>query len=94
VRLSRQHEDDGLAIIMVGRGSAEENKRKTEQHGFEFPVVLQQRWKLSKDYGIFATPAAFLINENGFIMKTVAKGADEIMTLAREGRATTKEEKR
>jgi peroxiredoxin len=89
VRLGRQHENDGLAIVMVGRGSAEDNKRKAEQHGFEFPVVLQQRWKLSKDYGIFATPAAFLINEKGFIMTKVAKGADEIITLAREGLATT-----
>jgi peroxiredoxin len=89
VRLRQQHQDNGLAIIMVGRGSAEENKRKAEEHGFEFPVILQERWKLSKDYGIFATPAAFLINENGFIMRNVAKGADEIMTLAREGRAKT-----
>jgi peroxiredoxin len=89
VRLHRQHQDNGLTIIMVGRGSAEENRRKAEEHGFEFPVILQQRWKLSKDYGTFATPAAFLISENGVIMRKVAKGADEIMTLAREGRATT-----
>ena len=74
---------------MVVRGSAEENKRKAEEHGFEFPVILQQRWKLSKDYGIFATPAAFLINEDGVIIRKVARGADEIMTLAGEGRAKT-----
>ena len=60
-RLHQEHRDNNLAIIMVGRGDAEENRSKAERHGVEFPVVLQEQWKLSKEYGIFATPVAFLI---------------------------------
>jgi len=72
---------------MVGRGNAEENKKKATQHGIAFPFVLQERWKLSRQYGIFATPVAFLIGKDGVIMRDVAKGRDQIMTLAREGLA-------
>jgi peroxiredoxin len=81
-QLHEQHRNNGLAVVMVGRGELEENRRKAEAHGFEFPVVLQQKWSLSKKYGIFATPVAFLIDEKGVIAKDVANGAVEIMALA------------
>jgi peroxiredoxin len=81
-RLHRKHRNNGLAVILVGRGNEEENRNKATQFGFEFPVVLQDRWKLSKEYGIFATPVAFLIGENGVIAKDVAVGKDAILDLA------------
>ena len=85
VRLHRNHSNNGLALILVGRGDPEENRRKAEQHGFQFPIVLQKEWKLSKEYGIFATPVAFLIQEDGVIAKDVAVGAEAILALARNG---------
>jgi len=81
-RLHRQHEANGLALVMVGRGDAEENRKKARQNGFDFPIVLQKKWELSKQYGIFATPVAFLINEEGVIARDVATGADAILELA------------
>ncbi|PYS00779.1 MAG: hypothetical protein DMG16_14700 [Acidobacteria bacterium] len=83
VRLDRKHGNNGLAVIMVGRGDAEQNKKKASEHGIRFPVVLQERWKLSREYGIFATPVAFLIGKDGVLMRNVAKGPDQIMALAR-----------
>ncbi len=91
VRLHRKHRDNGLAFLMVGRGDAEENRRKAEDHGIAFPVVLQEKWKLSKEYGIFSTPAAFLVGEDGVIQRNVAVGADAILELAREGLHTGRE---
>jgi peroxiredoxin len=90
VRLHKEHQGNGLAVVMVGRGDAEENRRKAAGHGFEFPFVLQDRWRLSKEYGIFATPVAFLIDERGVIARNVATGADEVLALAREGLGTQK----
>jgi peroxiredoxin len=90
VRLHAEHRDNGLAVVLVGRGDAEENRRKATEHGFEFPVVLQDRWRLSKEYGIFATPVGFLIDEQGVILRDVGTGADEILALAREGLETQK----
>ena len=66
-------------------GSWKKNRKKALEHGIEFPVLLQDRWKLSREYGIFATPVAFLISKDGVIMRNVAQGADEIMKLANEG---------
>ena len=84
VELDRRHRDNNLAVVMVGRGDLDENLRKAQQHGFEFPVVVQDRWKLSKQYGIFATPVAFLIDEKGVIAEPVAVGGDAIRRLAEE----------
>ena len=86
--LHRKHENNGLAVVMVGRGDPEQNKKKAVQHRIEFPVVLQEKWKLSRQYGIFATPAAFLVGKDGVIARNVATGPDEIMTLAHEGLAS------
>ena len=70
-----------LSVIMVGRGEVEENRKKAEQYGFEFPYVLQEGWKLSREYGIFATPVAFLIDEQGTIAQNVAQGVEQIVAL-------------
>jgi peroxiredoxin len=85
VRLHREHEKNGLSIILVGHGDADENRHKAVQHGFQFPVVLQKKWKLSKEYGTLATPAAFLIGQNGVIAKDAAVGRDAILALAGGG---------
>jgi peroxiredoxin len=90
-KFHQKHRDNGLALVMVGRGEPQENRMKAKQHGLKFPVVLQQKWKLSKEYGIFSTPVAFLVNEDGVIAKDVAIGADPILSLAKEGLCAGKE---
>jgi peroxiredoxin len=70
------------AIVMVSRGDEAENRQKAEAHGFSFPVAIQRGWNLSKAYGIFATPVAFLIDEHGIVERDVARGVAEIVALA------------
>jgi peroxiredoxin len=82
VGLHRRYCDDGLAIVLVGRGDAAENRREVAEHGVKFPVVLQARWELSRQYGIFETPVAFLVDEQGVIARDVARGPTEILALA------------
>lgn len=82
LRLVHQaHRDNGLAVVLVGRGDPDENRRKAREHGFAFPVVIQRKWEISKEFGIFATPVAFLINEDGVIARNVAQGIEEIKAL-------------
>jgi peroxiredoxin len=85
VRVHRQHQNNGLAVVLVVRGTTEENRRKAELHGFDFPVIVQPKWKLSKSYGILATPAAFLIGADGAVARDVAVGKDAVLALAQAG---------
>jgi hypothetical protein len=67
-----QQRDDGLALVLVARGDVEENRRKADGYGFQFQIALHERWKLSKQYGIFAV-STLLIDEDGVIVKDVAR---------------------
>jgi peroxiredoxin len=89
-RLHRQHRDN-LALILIGRGEPDENRKKAEGHAIEFPVLIQEKWRLSREYGIFSTPVAFLVNEDGVIAKDVAIGPEAILILARQGLENQKE---
>jgi peroxiredoxin len=81
VRLSEQRSDD-LEVVMISRGDTEQNRRKADQFGYPFPVLLQRSWEVSKQYGRFATPIGYLIDEDGVIARDVAAGVDSILALA------------
>ncbi|HST26204.1 MAG TPA: redoxin domain-containing protein [Gaiellaceae bacterium] len=70
-----------LQVLMVSRGNEEANRRKAEAFGYPFPVLLQKGWEISKLYGMFATPIAYLIDEDGIIEKDVAVGPEPILDL-------------
>jgi peroxiredoxin len=82
VRMADSGRGNGLELVMISRGDRDENLRKAQEHGYPFPVLLQRSWEISKQYGIFATPVAFLIDEEGVITQQVAMGADAICALA------------
>jgi peroxiredoxin len=90
-RLDREDGDGGLAIVMVSRGGVDENRRKADDNGIDFPVLVQPGWQISKKYRIFETPVAFLIDEDGVIAEEVAKGPTEILALAHEALAARRE---
>jgi peroxiredoxin len=79
-RLHRQRPEP--ALVMVSRRDAEANRRKVQEQGLTFPVVLQKHWEVSLRYGMFATPIGYLIDEQGIIVKDVAKGVEPILALA------------
>jgi peroxiredoxin len=72
----------GLEIVMVSRGGVDENRRKANENGYPFRVLLQRRWEISKEYGMFATPIGYLIGADGVIERDVAVGRDAILSLA------------
>jgi peroxiredoxin len=90
-RFHRGHHDHDLAVLMVSRGDVETNRGKAQQLGLNFPIVIQPGWRISKDYGIFATPVAFLVDEQGTLASDVAQGHEQILALAEQALATPKE---
>jgi peroxiredoxin len=82
-RLERLHrESDELAIAVISRGDPDANRVKATEHGLTYPIALQRHWSTSRDYGMFATPAAYLIDAAGVTEAPVAFGRDLILTLA------------
>jgi peroxiredoxin len=71
-----------IQVLMIGRGDPDANRAKVAEHGLTFPVMLQQRWEVSREYAMFATPTAYLIDEQGMIAANVALGVEAIMALA------------
>jgi peroxiredoxin len=78
-RLHRRLPD--LQILIVSRGDPDANRAKVAEHGLTFPVVLQRRWEISREYGMFATPIGYLLDEEGVIKADVAVGTDAILAL-------------
>jgi peroxiredoxin len=73
--------DSSIAVVMISKGEPKENRAKVKEHGLTFPVALQQQWEISRRYAMFATPVAYLINEQGVIVHDVAVGTDAILDL-------------
>jgi peroxiredoxin len=81
-RLERFHRGrPDVELVMISNGEPDENRAKVKKHGLTFVVVLQQGWAASRDYAIFATPAAYLIDENGVITNDVAIGVEATVNL-------------
>jgi hypothetical protein len=66
---------------MISKGEPDENRAKMKEHGLTFAVALQQSWAIARRYAIFATPAAYLIDQEGVITRDVAVGAEPILNL-------------
>jgi methylamine dehydrogenase accessory protein MauD len=60
-----------VQVIVVNNGDLESTRDWTKRLSVSFPVLLQERYELSKRYEAFATPFAFLIDEGAVI---VSKG--------------------
>ena len=69
-----------VEVVLISKDDPSENLAKVKEHGLSFPVVLQQGWTTSRSYAIFATPAAYLI-EQGIIASDVVVGVEPILHL-------------
>ena len=78
-KFHRKHSE--LEVVMISRGEPGENREKVKEHGLTFPVVLQKQWEISRQYAIFASPVAYLIDGGGVITADVAVGVDPILDL-------------
>ena len=54
-------------VIVINNGEPEATRRWANEVGVGFPVLIQEQFRVSRHYEIFATPFAFLIDERGVI---------------------------
>jgi peroxiredoxin len=81
-KLHRQRPD--LQVVVVSRRDVDANRAKAAKLGLSFPIILQTQWEVSREYGMFATPIGYLIDERCLIARDVAVGVEPILALADE----------
>jgi peroxiredoxin len=74
-----------LQVLMISRRDTEATRAKAARLGLSFPIVMQKQWEISLLYGKFATPIAYLIDEQGVLLSDVAVGVEPILALAGQG---------
>lgn len=72
-----------LSIALISRGSVDENRAKTSEHGVS-RVLLQKDWEISGAYEVRGTPSALVVRPDGTIGSAVAGGAEAIRDLVRQ----------
>jgi peroxiredoxin len=83
--LERVHQQQpALQLLMISRGDPDTNRKKVAEHGLTFPIALQRHWEVSRAYGMFATPVAYLVDERGVIVADIAVGVEPIRELAKQ----------
>jgi methylamine dehydrogenase accessory protein MauD len=69
--LEKIHKKGEIQIVVINNGHLAATRDWTRELGVSYPVLVQQRYEISKRYEVYATPFAFLIDERGVI---VSKG--------------------
>ena len=76
-----QHDNaEKLTISLVSRGTPEENRTKSVEHGV-ISVLLQEDWEVSEAYQVPGTPSAVLVQPDGTIGSPLSAGPEEIRSL-------------
>lgn len=73
--LARGADDPALLVFSDG------DKAENEKLGLRSPVILDEGHKTSAGLGMWGTPSAVLVNEDGVIISETAMGADDIWSL-------------
>ncbi len=73
--LNRLQAKGDLQVLVVNNGEPAETRDWAAEIESRFPVLVQEKFSLSKKYEVFATPFAFLIDEQGVVTSTGIVGS-------------------
>jgi thiol-disulfide isomerase/thioredoxin len=69
-----------LTISLISRGSVEQNRAKSTEHGVT-GVLVQEDWEVAQSYEAHGTPSAVLVRPDGKIGSPVTSGAEALQRL-------------
>jgi peroxiredoxin len=90
--LNKLHRGGGYQVLAVNNADPEAARKWAAEVGAGFPVLAQQDWAFSRRYEVFATPFAFLIDEQGVIASSGLVSNDKHIGFVLERRAGAKAE--
>jgi methylamine dehydrogenase accessory protein MauD len=77
--LNRLHAKGEHQVLVVNNGEPDESREWASEVHARFPVLMQEKFALSKRYEVFATPFAFLIDEQGVIASNGIVGSAQYL---------------
>jgi hypothetical protein len=80
-QLQQGHLQEGVTIVIVTRGTLEATRNLSRELSLTLPIGIQEGWQLSRIYGIFYTPSAFLIDCDGRTSAPVAVGEEAVIEM-------------
>jgi len=84
--------EQGVGVVFIAGGSAEDNARVMKEAGIDATVLLKS--EPSDVFGAFGTPAAYLLDAEGALSEPMAYGADQVPVLARRLAGVTEADER
>lgn len=65
----------GPQVVVVNNAEPDIAREWAEDVKAEFPVLVQERWKVSKRFEVYATPFAFLVDAGGVVRSSGVCGS-------------------
>jgi peroxiredoxin len=66
-------------VLVVNNGEPDESREWAAEIQAQFPILMQEKFSVAKRYEIFATPFAFLIDEQGIIASSGIVGSAQYL---------------
>jgi methylamine dehydrogenase accessory protein MauD len=83
--LNRVHDKGQHQVLVVNNGAPDETCQWASDLEARFPVLAQEKLSLSKRYEVYATPFAFLIDEQGVIASKGIVGSRQYLNYVLTG---------
>ncbi len=77
--LNRLHDKGEHQVLVVNNGDAESTREWAAETKARFPILAQEKFSVSKRYEAFATPFAFLIDEQGIVRSKGIAGSRQYL---------------
>jgi methylamine dehydrogenase accessory protein MauD len=87
--LNRLQRSGKYDVVVVSNGEPQAVEKWAKEVQAEFPVLIQDKWSVSKRYEVLATPFAFLIDEQGVIASKGFVSNKQYMGFVLERRSAT-----
>jgi methylamine dehydrogenase accessory protein MauD len=90
--LNKLHRGGDFQVLAINNADPEAARKWAREVEADFPVLAQENWAVSKRYEVFATPFAFLIDEQGVIASSGIVNKDKHIGFVLERRGGAKPE--
>jgi thiol-disulfide isomerase/thioredoxin len=72
-------------VVAINNTEPDIAREWTEDVKAEFPVLIQEKWKVSRSFEVYATPFAFLIDAEGVVQSAGIVGSKQYLSFVLNG---------